>query len=169
MNKKIVMLTRQGEPLMYLYNGLKDKFEISDVIIEKSTNRKDFLKRRIKRLGYIKVFGQALFQVVICRIIRKKSTERIAQIKSIYNLDNSSIPESIVKRVSSVNSDGCIDYLKAMKPDLIIVNGTRIISKKVLNTINATFVNTHGGITPKYRGIYGGYWAIANRDKENFG
>jgi len=54
-------------------------------------------------------------------------------------------------------------------PDLVIVNGTRIISRKVLESINATFINTHGGITPKYRGVFGGYWAVASKDRENFG
>ncbi len=166
---KIIMLTRQSELLTYMYNGLADGFTISSVIVEEKTNKKAFLKRRIKRLGYFKVFGQVLFQLTIPKALRYLSTKRIDQIKSIYNLDHTPIPNSVIKNVSSVNSVECIAFLKKEKPDLIIVNGTRIISKKVLNTIDATFVNTHGGITPKYRGVYGGYWAIANKDPENFG
>lgn len=27
----------------------------------------------------------------------------------------------------------------------------------------------HVGITPKYRGVHGGYWALANQDKDNCG
>jgi len=30
-------------------------------------------------------------------------------------------------------------------------------------------VNIHVGITPKYRGVHGGYWALANKDKEHCG
>jgi folate-dependent phosphoribosylglycinamide formyltransferase PurN len=37
--------------------------------------------------------------------------------------------------------------MKAINPDLVIVNGTRIISKKVLSSINSKFVNIHVGIT----------------------
>ena len=43
------------------------------------------------------------------------------------------------------------------------------ISKKTLNCINATFINTHAGITPNYRGVHGAYWALANNDIDNCG
>jgi methionyl-tRNA formyltransferase len=28
--------------------------------------------------------------------------------------------------------------------------------------VNCPFINTHAGITPKYRGVHGGYWALVN-------
>lgn len=56
-----------------------------------------------------------------------------------------------------------------INPDIVLVNGTRIISSKVLGSTNAVFINMHTGITPKYRGVHGGYWALANNDKENCG
>jgi folate-dependent phosphoribosylglycinamide formyltransferase PurN len=49
------------------------------------------------------------------------------------------------------------------------VNGTRIISKEVLNCVDAVFINMHAGITPKYRGAHGAYWALYNKDRENAG
>src|SRR5690606_27120474 len=54
-------------------------------------------------------------------------------------------------------------------PDVVIVNGTSIISAKVLECTKAIFINTHVGITPQYRGVHGGYWALRKKDKENFG
>ena len=69
----------------------------------------------------------------------------------------------------SVNSNDCKAIIEKINPDIIIVNGTRIISKKILNSTNAIFVNTHAGITPKYRGVHGAYWALANNDLENCG
>ncbi len=56
-----------------------------------------------------------------------------------------------------------------MAPDVVIVNGTRIISNEILTSIPAPFINTHMGMTPKYRGVHGGYWALANEDNENCG
>jgi methionyl-tRNA formyltransferase len=50
-----------------------------------------------------------------------------------------------------------------------VVHGTRIISKKVLQSVNVPFINIHAGITPRYRGSHGAYWALANNDKENCG
>jgi len=130
---------------------------------------KKLVKRRIKRLGYIKVFGQLLFQLLYVPMLRKLSAKRIQDIKKSFSLDNTYIDKEKVVSVTSVNSDLCLQTLKQIQPDLIIVNGTGIISKKVLNSIDATFINTHAGITPKYRGVHGGYWALANSDKSNCG
>jgi methionyl-tRNA formyltransferase len=62
-----------------------------------------------------------------------------------------------------------IGALTALKPDAVVVNGTRIISKNVLSCIDAPFINTHMGITPRYRGVHGGYWALARGDAEHCG
>lgn len=163
------MLTGGGESSTFMFNGLANSSPISTVIIEGKGSKKKFLQRRVKRLGYIKVFGQILFQLTVPRVLGKSSKKRIQEIKSQYGLDASDIPSQKIKNVPSVNSKECIAFLQKEKPDLIIVNGTRIISKKVLNCIDTTFFNTHVGITPKYRGVHGGYWALANEDKENCG
>ena len=34
----------------------------------------------------------------------------------------------------------------------------------MLSSTHAPFINTHAGITPKYRGTHGGYWALYNSD-----
>jgi methionyl-tRNA formyltransferase len=49
------------------------------------------------------------------------------------------------------------------------VVGTRVIAGEVLRAVNAPFINYHAGITPKYRGVHGGYWAKAGGDLGNFG
>ena len=51
----------------------------------------------------------------------------------------------------------------------MLVNGTRIISKKTLESVPATFINIHTGITPAFRGVHGGYWAMATGKKNLFG
>ena len=61
------------------------------------------------------------------------------------------------------------EFLQELKPDLLIVNGTRIISKKTLESVSAPFINIHTGITPAYRGVHGGYWAVAKGKKNFFG
>ena len=169
MNKKIILFIGAGESSTFMYNGLKDDYSISSVVMEGKISRKNFIKRRIKRLGYLKVIGQLLFQLIIPKLLLFNSQKRINEIKENYNLDTTPIPCSVIKEVPSINSNECIEFLKKEKPDLIIVNGTGIISKKVLNCINTTFINTHAGITPKYRGVHGGYWAMANQDKGNCG
>lgn len=169
MRSKIILLAGNGDSSLYMYNGLKDEYEILNVIIENPVSKKKFLQRRVKKLGIITVFGQLLFQVILVKILQFFSKHRIEEIKNENNLSLEGIPESKLIKVQSVNSNECRYILNTINPDIIIVNGTRIISKKILNTTNAVFVNTHAGITPKYRGVHGAYWALANNDIENCG
>lgn len=166
---KIVLLAGKGQSTKFFYNGLKDDFDISGVIIENPISRKRLLKRRIKKLGFFKVLNQILFQVLVPRILKKLSSKRIESLKKSFNLSSTSIPDDKVNFVNSVNDDSCIKLLKSFSPDVIIVNGTRIISGKVLKSVEGIFVNSHVGITPQYRGVHGAYWALSNNDKENCG
>ncbi|WP_072765402.1 formyl transferase [Arenibacter nanhaiticus] len=171
MNKKIVMLVGHGQSAKFMYNGLKDEFEIMNVLRAGYTSkgRVNFLKRRAKRLGYSKLIGQILFQICCVRLLNVFSKARVEELKRNLQLSEEDINKNILIDVPSVNSDECLKVLKRLNPDIIIVNGTEIISKKILNGIRATFVNTHVGITPKYRGVHGGYWALASDDKDNCG
>jgi methionyl-tRNA formyltransferase len=68
-----------------------------------------------------------------------------------------------------VNGDDCLKLLQKIDPDVIVVNGTRIISKRVLTSTRSIFINTHAGITPQYRGVFGAYWALVSNDAINCG
>jgi methionyl-tRNA formyltransferase len=81
-------------------------------------------------------------------------------------MDDSPIENQNVLYVESVNHKDTISELVKINPSIIIINGTRIISKKVLNSVKSKFVNMHAGITPQYRGVHGGYWALVDRNPE---
>ena len=53
--------------------------------------------------------------------------------------------------------------------DFELLWGVRIIKPEILRCVDAPFINTHVGITPMYRGVHGGYWALWNGDPTNFG
>ena len=167
--KKIVMLAGDGDTTAMVYNYFHEPFEIACVIIEQPVARKEFLKKRIKRLGWTKVAGQVLFQVLLAKPMKRASGSRIQEILQQYGLSTVPVPVPKTIWVSSVNSPACLEALQRLQPDLVIVHGTRIISKKILEGINATFINIHAGITPRYRGSHGAYWALANNDRENCG
>ena len=168
-NLKIIILGGKGQSTNAVYHSLSKTYKIEKVIIEDSVPPLKMVKNRIKRLGYKTVFGQIIFIKVITPIITILSSKRINKIQRIKGLNFTPIPESITSSVSSVNTKKTRDLIKSINPDIIIVNGTRIISKRTLNSSKAKFINTHVGITPKYRGVHGGYWAVRNNDIDNFG
>lgn len=137
-----------------------------EVVIESKEAKRIMIKRRLKRLGYFKTLGQLLFLTTVLPFIPKKE-ERIAAILKKTGLKHIPIKNAI--SVDTVDSPQLIERIKIFKPDLIVINGTRILKKDLLNEINCPIVNIHVGITPKYRGVHGGYWAVKNNDLSLFG
>jgi methionyl-tRNA formyltransferase len=169
MAHKIVLLAGQGFSSNVVYHAVDAALGIDTVILEQPVDKKTFLRRRIKKLGLWKVAGQVLFQVAIVPVLSAAAGKRKRDIITKYRLDDSPIPQEKTKQVASVNSDESLRLLQQLMPDLIIVNGTRIISKNILSAVPCRFLNTHAGITPKYRGVHGTYWALANEDAANSG
>jgi len=169
MKPKIIILARDCDSTNIVYNYLKKYFDISAVVFETPIPRKKQFLNRAKRLGYINAMSQVIFFLCIAPIIKRFSQNKKAEIFKQYELDESAPPESIIKRIRYANTEEGRNVLKQLNPDLIIVNGTRIISKKTLESVPATFINIHTGITPAYRGVHGGYWAVANGKRHLFG
>lgn len=166
---KIVLLIGNDRYSRFLYNYLSRHFDLQAVIIEDPVSKMQLVKRRMKKLGYFTVLGQLAFQFIVPRLLKKSTSGREHFLLHHYNLDDSPIENSKLIHVPSVNNLHTIEKLQQLNPDLVVVNGTRIISKKVLEAIDAPFINTHAGITPQYRGVHGGYWALANDDQQNCG
>ena len=158
---KIIFLASPCDFTNMIYHQISEHSDIHSVIMEQPVSKKTFVKRRIKKLGYFQVFGQLLFQLGIVPILRILSKSRIEEILSETQNSKEEIPKAKIVEVNSVNSKETRQLLEELAPDLILVNGTRIISEKTLRASDAPFVNLHVGITPLYRGVHGGYWALA--------
>jgi folate-dependent phosphoribosylglycinamide formyltransferase PurN len=170
MNKhKLLILATEGISTNILYNSLEKEYNIEAIILEQPVARKQFLKKRIKKLGAWTVLGQILFQFSVVPFLNFFSSTRKREILDSYNLDDSPLPKNKIVHINSVNSPECNSLIKKINPELILVNGTRIISKEVLESAKVKFLNIHAGITPKYRNVHGGYWAIVNNDLGNCG
>jgi Methionyl-tRNA formyltransferase len=163
------MLCGPGQSSKIMYNGLAQRFDVELVISEDKPSSWRLLKRRIKNLGILKVLGQLCFMAFNRLVLQRSQKRRIAELMELYHLDASAPPETVTQHVDSINAESVMATLKRRDPDAVVVNGTRIISGKVLSCIDKPFINTHVGITPRYRGVHGGYWALANRDPLNCG
>lgn len=166
---KIVMFAGNGISSNIMYHALSSEFDILQVIVENKPSSYQVLKKRIFKLGFFKVLGQITFLLFNKLILSKRSANRIAEITDHDKLNIDQIPVNKIINVNSINDNKTKSILKELSPDIVIVNGTRIISKEILQTTDSIFINTHMGITPKYRGVHGGFWAIANDDIENCG
>lgn len=138
------------------------------IVVEQPLARSTLLRGRVRRLGPLQVAGQVAF-MGFARVLQWGSRPRIAELLEQHRLEPSWPEGSERIEVPSVNSPECIAAIERFKPRVILVLGTRIVDRKTLAAIKAPLINYHAGITPKYRGIHGGYWAKAEGDLENFG
>lgn len=169
MDKSIVFIAGRRPSSNTIYNSLKDNFLIKKVIIEEPEPLVRSFKRKTKRLGWGRVIGQAFFLLLVVPLLRMLSRRRIQAIKEGYCLDDTPIDEDRIISVTSVNSAEASSVFRKLNPDIVLVNGTGIVSSEILNCIPAKFINMHAGITPLYRGIYGAYWALVESNRKACG
>jgi Formyl transferase len=164
----VIFLTRGSDLGRIATRRLATAFPDIKIIVEQPVERSTMLRGRIRRLGPLHVLGQMAF-MAFARALHFGSRRRIAEILEQHRLAPS-WPDGCERiDVPSVNSPECIAAIERLKPRVILLLGTRIIDRKTLAAIKAPLINYHAGITPKYRGIHGGYWAKAEGDLENFG
>ena len=166
---KLILLAGKWDTTAIVYNFLQKDFEVEKVILEDGVPLKEFLRKRIKKFGWLKVIGQMLFQVLVSKPLRMFSSSRIEEILAKFRLHRNEIPKEKLILVSSVNSAESLSALQHLAPAVVVVHGTRIISKKILENVACPFINIHAGITPRYRGSHGAYWALVNKDRQNCG
>ncbi len=166
---RAVIIATEGITTNLLFEALSSKIDVKKVLIEKPNSKSKILKRRIKSIGYKKVIGQILFLCLALPFLRLTSRRRILDIIKTYGYKNQDIPHHLIFKIKSVNDTNIAKLINSFEPDIIFINGTGILSKKILNTFMVKPTNIHVGITPKYRGIHGGYWALFNNDNDLFG
>lgn len=155
---KIAVLATESRSTNLLLNTLTTHYSDIHVLFERPISRWQLLRRRAMRHGYWHVAGQLCFMLLL-PILARQSRSRIADLIERAGLDAGAPRILSLSHIDSVNSQACISWLQALEPDVVILNGTRIVSREILASCKSTFLNTHCGITPAYRGVHGAYWA----------
>ncbi len=168
MKKKVLILGRNSRATRLMITVLKyNDFDVQ-FIEERRDNNFELIKRRIKRLGLFRVFSQLLFQLF------SKFQARTSTVKKRLELIESELIANVedFEQLFTFSNINCALSLKAineLRPSCIVLSGTRILSVDFLAAIKCPIINIHAGITPAYRGVHGGYWALTQRQNENFG
>jgi folate-dependent phosphoribosylglycinamide formyltransferase PurN len=164
----ICVVTAGGPYPWIIINALGNEFGPIDVILEEPEPRGMFLKRRARKIGWFATAGQ-FGTMVLVRLGKKRLAKRIARIVDENGLEEEPKPEHRVTEIGSINSDAFLRAAEHIDPKAILLVGCRIAKPGILSALEVPVLNYHAGITPQYRGMNCGYWALAAGDKENFG
>lgn len=169
MRPRIIILGVPCEPTDIMYQAVDRVYGVEQVLYEEKEPAKVILKRRLKKLGWWKVGGQILFQLSIQKFLQRAIPAAVKRLEQQGLINASAIPSDKIKQVGSANDVATIELIRSLQPDLILINGTRILSKKFLEAMPCPVLNVHAGITPCYRGVHGAYWALVNQDAAHCG
>ncbi|MBE1206748.1 formyl transferase [Aminobacter carboxidus] len=166
--RPIVFVTEGGEHIWAIINGLTDRFGPMTVVLETPYSKRDLLMRRAKKLGWVSVAGQ-LGTMALIRVAKRFLNSGIERIVAEEKLETEPRAGQEIVAVSSANSPELVDTVRKLEPSVVFLASCRLLSAKTLAAIPCPVINYHSGINPKYRGMNGGYWALATGDRGNFG
>jgi phosphoribosylglycinamide formyltransferase 1 len=166
---RLLLIGSDNPTTWIVYNRLVREFGLFDAVIENTVDKGALVRNRARKLGWPAVLSQMAFVALIRPILRYQSARRVREICRVNDLEIHEPLSPSIRRVENINGPDAVALIGESKPDVVIVNGTRILKRHVLECTSATFINTHQGITPKYRGAHGGYWALYENDPERCG
>jgi hypothetical protein len=167
-DKNIVVVTEGGPHIWAIVNALADRFGKVTVIVETPESKKALLTRRARKQGWISVLGQ-LGTMVLVRLGKRLFARRAERIVREADLDIEPRSGQALVDVPSANSPEFLVTIEQLKPAVVLLAGCRLLTRETLAAMPCPVLNYHAGITPRYRGMNGGYWALATGDAENFG
>jgi phosphoribosylglycinamide formyltransferase-1 len=160
----VVLLAGSGDSTDIVANYLAAQVRELVVVVEEPPSRLRMARRRAHRVGWLEMLGQLLFVGLLQPILTRRGTPRRIAILRAAGVDTTHRPAD--HRVSSVNDPGTVSLVASLHPTLVVVHGTRIIASTVLKSMGCPAINLHAGITPRYRGVHGGYWALVDSHPE---
>jgi len=156
---KIVLLTNGSKHGLEIIRQLKnDAIYIECIILEKKMLKKRELKLLYSKLGKASfVISLIPFKNMLYRLFRKIKYDDTSakKLKNFYRN---------VFQVSNLTGKECETILKSLKPDIILLGGSRIIKENILKIPKIGTLNAHPGILPNYRGLDVIQWALYNGD-----
>jgi folate-dependent phosphoribosylglycinamide formyltransferase PurN len=169
MSGRLVLLGGDKPSTWIVYNDLVARFGLFPAIIEQPVPRLALVRNRMRKLGISKAASQVAFALLIRPVLNWRAHARTNYLLRHHGLEAIPPQSDQIHRVASVNDLACHELLQALDPDVVVVSGTRILSKTTLGKLKESVINVHHGITPQYRGAHGAYWSLMCNDRAQCG
>ena len=154
-NPKILLMCGSDLRNKYICSKIIKKFNVSGIIYQYRTKKISNKKKLNKEEKlFIKHFND--------RDISEKKFFKNASI----NFDNI---ETIKISEKDLNSKDVENFLKKIKPNIVILYGVGFLKKNILKLLPKNTINIHTGITPRFKGDACNFWAFYFLEPNNAG
>ena len=163
----VIIITGDGLEHKYvrkcLIGSLKD--HVAGILIEKPLPRRmsfSILRNLHRRYSFIRIIERSVTK--LCRIFLRHSARKEVALRSVIGEIKETCTTAHTLYTRSVNSAESAAWIKDLRPDLIFVYGTGIVSDKILSLASKTSLNLHTGISPFYRGSDTYFWPLYHKE-----
>ena len=118
------------------------KFDVAGIVVESKKGKP------IKKLNLYQLFEKVLDRSVFLSIRKSWDT-----LQNYYSTTYNHFPETRLLHTNNINHGEVVKFIETIKPDLIMVSGTRIVKAPIIDLAPALgIVNLHTGLSPYVKG-----------------
>lgn len=142
---RVVLLTCPDPIQTALANKLAEKVDVAAIVFSRNVPKKRPSPGKLLRSRLNSVAG---------RIVGRPFVEAWFGIQDRYRTQFTGLPTNDVQEVVNVNDPATVAAIERHAPDLVVVSGTNLVGRRVIQTAMATgaIVNLHTGISPYVKG-----------------
>lgn len=166
----VILLTGDGLEHLYVAGRLLEELPSLEIIIEPSNasrRRKGGAKRALRK-GAVP-FLQKVLRNVFLRLIgdRQRRTNVLRRHLGESRDTRSRFEDAM--RTPTVNSQEVIARIKEIGPACVLVYGTGLVRRPVIEAAESRMLNLHTGLSPYYRGVACHLWPLVDRRFDRVG
>lgn len=171
MDKKIIVFIGNAVRHIYFANQINNLYPLSGIVVEKKYSTKNRLLNFLKKIHYNPL---KLIKKLYYKIYLNKMDQRYKKAQIDILLDgnvNIGLPNTCpIIYTDNINSEKTKEFVENLKPHLILVSGTSLVKRDIINSMpQNTIINMHTGLSPYYRGGPCTFWCLYNEEIEYLG
>lgn len=159
---RVAMLRSDAPHNEYHAAVLQNRFEVVAMIVEPGKDQRHALRVRRRWADY----GAALYHDT------RRSVLGLTTYRRRYFADIPNVPSdrrAPVHRISTINDPTVSGLLRQVRPDVTVVTCTTVLTPETIAAADGLILNIHGGYLPNYRGWYGFFFALYDREYDKIG
>lgn len=176
--EKILILTASEDRHFYLCNKLiQHYYSVCGVITGGKKTGSNLTKKIRKKIRHpFKLIRNSILNIIFIKyrkiLMNEKEIAENYYFKGckdyFYKNYSNYVVANVEKKDKCINDKRFIEIIKKLKPNIIIVMGTCLISEEIIK-LSPNVINLHTGLSPYFRGGYTNFWPFILREFNCFG
>lgn len=152
--RRIVFIIRDGFDAEFMCSNLRldsSKYEVIFILESGKKARQKKIKRMLNKSN----FFAACMNMVALLLYDRVMMQNMKKILGNYKYPSGKKYFHIV----DVNDEECLNICGKIKPELIMIYGTGILTSQTIENLGVDIFNIHSSILPYYRNVHSDFWA----------